>query len=66
MNTAYPHAHQQQAQAHITVTDLTMAYGDFVIQHDLNFFFFFCDIIIIMGFSGCGKTTLLKRMIGLI
>jgi phospholipid/cholesterol/gamma-HCH transport system ATP-binding protein len=66
MNTAYPHAHQQQAQAHITVTDLTMAYGDFVIQHDLNFSINRSDIFIIMGGSGCGKTTLLKNIIGLI
>jgi len=43
-----------------------MAYGDFVIQHDLNFTVSRGDIFIIMGGSGCGKTTLLKHMIGLI
>ena len=53
-------------QAAITVVDLTMAYGDFVIQHDLNFTVNRGDIFIIMGGSGCGKTTLLKHMIGLI
>lgn len=52
-------------QAHITVTDLTMAYGDFVIQRDLNFSINHGDIFIIMGGSGCGKTTLLKNIIGL-
>jgi len=52
-------------QAHITVTDLTMAYGDFVIQRDLNFTINHGDIFIIMGGSGCGKTTLLKNIIGL-
>ena len=46
--------------AHITVTDLTMAYGDFVIQQDLNFTVNHGDIFIIMGGSGCGKSTLLR------
>ena len=66
MNATYPHVHQQEAQAHITVADLTMAYGDFVIQRDLNFSVNRGDIFIIMGGSGCGKTTLLKHLIGLI
>ena len=51
--------------AHITVSNLTMAYGDFVIQRDLNFIIKRGDIFIIMGGSGCGKTTLLKNIIGL-
>ena len=50
---------------HIVVTDLTMAYGDFLIQKDLNFTINRSDIFIIMGGSGCGKSTLLKVMIGL-
>jgi phospholipid/cholesterol/gamma-HCH transport system ATP-binding protein len=53
------------AAAHIEVRDLTMAYGDFVIQRDLNFTVQRGDIFIIMGGSGCGKSTLLKIMIGL-
>ena len=53
------------AAAHITVKDLTMAYGDFVIQRDLNFTVDKGDVFIIMGGSGCGKSTLLKHMIGL-
>jgi phospholipid/cholesterol/gamma-HCH transport system ATP-binding protein len=51
--------------AHITVQDLTMAYGDFVIQRDLNFSIRRGDIFIIMGGSGCGKSTLLRHLIGL-
>jgi phospholipid/cholesterol/gamma-HCH transport system ATP-binding protein len=51
--------------AHIVVQDLTMAYGDFVIQHDLNFTIRRGEIFIVMGGSGCGKTTLLHHMIGL-
>lgn len=50
---------------HIIVTDLTMAYGDFVIQRDLNFTINRNDIFIVMGGSGCGKTTLLRHLIGL-
>jgi phospholipid/cholesterol/gamma-HCH transport system ATP-binding protein len=50
---------------HITAKDLTMAYGDFLIQENLNFTINRGDIFIIMGGSGCGKSTLLKIMIGL-
>ena len=57
--------HKTDADAHITVQDLTMAYGDFVIQRDLNFTIGRGDIFIIMGGSGCGKSTLLRHMIGL-
>ena len=56
---------QMQTEAHITVQDLTMAYGDFVIQRDLNFVVRRGDIFIIMGGSGCGKSTLLRHLIGL-
>jgi len=49
----------------ITVRDLTMAYGDYVIMQDLNFSVARGDIFIIMGGSGCGKSTLMKIMVGL-
>jgi phospholipid/cholesterol/gamma-HCH transport system ATP-binding protein len=49
----------------ITINDLTMAYGSFVIQHDLNFSIQPGSIFIIMGGSGCGKSTLLRHLIGL-
>ena len=49
----------------IQVQDLTMAFGDFVVQHDLNFTVDRGDIFIIMGGSGCGKSTLLRHMVGL-
>jgi phospholipid/cholesterol/gamma-HCH transport system ATP-binding protein len=52
-------------EAVIEVRDLTMAYGDFVIQHDLSFTINRGDIFIIMGGSGCGKSTLLRHLIGL-
>jgi phospholipid/cholesterol/gamma-HCH transport system ATP-binding protein len=50
---------------HITVEDLTMAYGSFVLMHDLNFTVRRGDVFIIMGGSGTGKSTLLRHMIGL-
>lgn len=55
----------QNNHAHITVKDLTMAYGTFVVQHDLNFEVNRSDIFIIMGGSGCGKSTLMRHMVGL-
>ena len=52
-------------EAHITVRHLDMAYGDFVIQRNLDFVIRRGDIFIVMGGSGCGKSTLLKHLIGL-
>jgi phospholipid/cholesterol/gamma-HCH transport system ATP-binding protein len=51
--------------AHIRVEHLTMAYGDFVVQRDLDFTVGRGQIFILMGDSGCGKSTLLRHMIGL-
>ena len=52
-------------EVHITVRDLTMAYGDFVVMQDLNFTIGRGDVFIIMGGSGCGKSTLMRHLIGL-
>ncbi|MFZ5765648.1 MAG: ABC transporter ATP-binding protein [Thermodesulfobacteriota bacterium] len=49
----------------IEVTQLTMAYGERIIQRDLSFIVQQGDIFIIMGGSGCGKSTLLRHLIGL-
>jgi phospholipid/cholesterol/gamma-HCH transport system ATP-binding protein len=54
-----------EKEAHITVQDLTMAYGSFVIQRDLNFSIHRGDVFVIMGGSGCGKSTLLRHLVGL-
>lgn len=54
------------APPEIEVRDLTMAYGDFVVQRDVNFTVNKGDIFVIMGGSGCGKSTLLRHMLGLI
>lgn len=50
---------------HITVQDLTMGYGDYVLMRDLNFTINRSDIFIIMGGSGCGKSTMMTILIGL-
>jgi phospholipid/cholesterol/gamma-HCH transport system ATP-binding protein len=65
MDSTLSNINEQIARTHIRVVNLTMAYGEFVIQHDLNFAINSGDIFIIMGGSGCGKTTLLKHLIGL-
>jgi ABC-type transporter Mla maintaining outer membrane lipid asymmetry ATPase subunit MlaF len=49
----------------IVAKDLTMAFGSFVLQRDLNFTVNRGDIFIIMGGSGCGKSTLLRHLVGL-
>jgi phospholipid/cholesterol/gamma-HCH transport system ATP-binding protein len=54
-----------QKEAHITVRDLTMAYGDFVLMRNLTFTINRGDIFIIMGGSGCGKSTMMTILIGL-
>lgn len=56
---------ESSAAPKIQIKNLTMAYGDFVIQKDLDFTINQGDIFIIMGGSGCGKSTLLRHMIGL-
>ena len=53
------------ADAHIEVRDLTIAYGDFEVMHDLDFAVRRGDVFVIMGASGSGKSTLLRNMIGL-
>lgn len=51
--------------AAITVRDLKVAYGDFVLMRDLNFTVRKGEIFFITGGSGCGKSTLLKVLMGL-
>jgi len=62
---AGPPTNGKTSKAHITVSHLTMAYGSFVLMHDLNFTINHGDVFIIMGGSGSGKSTLLRHLIGL-
>jgi phospholipid/cholesterol/gamma-HCH transport system ATP-binding protein len=52
-------------EPYIAVSNLTMAFGSFVIQRNLNFTADRGEIFVVMGGSGCGKSTLLRHMIGL-
>ncbi len=51
---------------HIAVSDLTLAYGETVVQSDVSFEVPRGRVFVIMGASGCGKSTLLRSMIGLL
>ena len=50
----------------ISVEDLTLAFGSFVVMRDLTFDVEQGEIFAIMGGSGSGKSTLLKHLIGLL
>src|SRR5229473_1087701 len=54
-----------KAPAHIDVRDLTVGYGDFVVQRNLNFKIRRGEVFVVMGGSGCGKSTVLRNLVGL-
>ncbi len=54
-----------KSDRHILVEDLSLGFGEVVVQKNLNFSVDRGEIFVIMGGSGCGKSTLLKAMIGL-
>ncbi len=49
----------------IQVINFTAAYGDNVIVNNISFEVYRGEIFVILGGSGCGKSTVLKHMIGL-
>ena len=49
----------------ISVEDLVLAFGSFVVMKDLTFDIHSGEIFVIMGGSGSGKSTLLRHLIGL-
>lgn len=49
----------------INVEHLNIAYGDFSVLEDINFHINKGEIFTILGGSGCGKTTLMRHLIGL-
>lgn len=56
----------EKGQPFISVKDLSIGYGNRAVQNNLNFTINKNDIFFVIGGSGCGKTTLLKSMIGLL
>ena len=59
-------ATHNSAAPFIEVRNLSVGYGTNTVQRDINFTVRKKDIFFIIGGSGCGKTTLLKHMIGLV
>ena len=55
----------RDTDAPIVVDNVTMAFGDFVVQRGLNFTVKRGDVFIIMGGSGCGKSTVMRALIGM-
>ncbi len=56
----------QQKTPIIEVRNLTARYGDRTVLHDITTAVHPSEIRVILGTSGCGKTTLLKNIIGLV
>lgn len=50
---------------HIQVSNVTLGYGDYVVQRGLDFTVGQGDIFVVMGGNGCGKTTLMRALVGL-
>ncbi len=50
---------------HLEVRGLEVAYGAFVVLRDVNFRVRRGEVFVIMGGSGCGKSSLLRHLIGL-
>ena len=51
---------------HIRFENVTVGYGDRIVQRDLDFSINRGEIFAIMGPSGCGKSTLMRSAIGLL
>ncbi|MDB4989319.1 MAG: transporter ATP-binding protein [Myxococcaceae bacterium] len=56
---------ESKAAPMIRVVDLTMGWGDTVLQKDANYEIERGDIFIILGGSGCGKSTMMRYLVGL-
>jgi phospholipid/cholesterol/gamma-HCH transport system ATP-binding protein len=61
-----PPAGDSPAPVAIAVRDVDIGYGTFVVQRNLDFEVKRGTIFIVMGGSGCGKSTVLRAMIGLV
>lgn len=55
-----------RAESVVSVRNLQVGYGSYVLMHNVNFEVRKKDIFFIMGASGCGKSTLLHVLMGLL
>ena len=55
----------EKKEPHIVVKDLTLAYGSNIVQRNVSFTVNHGDVFIIMGGSGCGKSTIMRGLTGL-
>ena len=58
-------ARKDTSEPIIQVRDLTIKYGDNTILKDVSFDVQRGEVFIILGGSGCGKSSLMRQMIGL-
>ena len=55
----------KKKEPHIVVKEMTLAYGSNVVQRNVSFTVNRGDVFIIMGGSGCGKSTTMRGLTGL-
>ena len=65
LNQAEDNLIQEKKEPHIVVNDMTLAYGSNVVQRNVSFTVNHGDVFIIMGGSGCGKSTTMRGLTGL-
>ena len=58
-------AREETSEPIIKVRNVTISYGDNTILKDVSFDVYRGEIFIILGGSGCGKSSLMRQMIGL-
>jgi phospholipid/cholesterol/gamma-HCH transport system ATP-binding protein len=63
---ADPHQAEADGKALLSVRGLTLGFGAGTVQRDLSFDVRHGSIFAVMGASGCGKSTVLRSMIGLL
>ncbi|WP_462329221.1 ABC transporter ATP-binding protein [Thiohalocapsa halophila] len=66
MSAAPGNAGTGSAPAHIRVEGITLGYGETLVQQDLTFDIRRGDVFVIMGGSGCGKSTVMRCLTGLL
>ena len=50
----------------VSAEGVSLAYGEYVVLHDVTFNAIRGQALVVMGGSGCGKSTLLKSLVGLL